>query len=46
LQLLNQELSAGFYTENYNLSELKIGIYFVQITAGDVKETKQIIISR
>jgi len=45
-QLLNQELSAGFYTDNYNLFELKKGVYFVQITAGDIKVTKQIIISR
>ena len=42
--LVNEYKPAGSYEVNYNASGLTSGIYFYQITAGNFKETKKMIL--
>ncbi|GEM_PF-1388645 len=43
-QLVSQEMNAGFYTYDFNASNLTSGIYFYRITAGDFSETKKMML--
>ena len=41
---INGEKEAGNYSISLNAKELKTGIYFVKLTAGNYKETKKLIL--
>jgi len=43
-QLISQEMNAGYYTYDFNASNLTSGIYFYRITAGDFSETKKMML--
>jgi len=38
--------SKGIYEESINVSDLAIGIYYVSLRAGDLSETKAIVIAK
>ncbi|MDD5528982.1 MAG: T9SS type A sorting domain-containing protein [bacterium] len=42
--LVNEQKPAGYYSTTLNANELKTGIYFVKLTAGNIKETKKLIL--
>ncbi|MDD5530992.1 MAG: C10 family peptidase [bacterium] len=44
--LANGEKEAGSYTTNLNSTELKTGIYFVRLTAGENKLTKKLVLMK
>lgn len=44
IDLVNKELSPGFYSINWDASEYPSGIYFVRIDAGDFNETKKMLL--
>lgn len=43
-QLVNQELTTGTYSVNWNASNYPSGVYFYRLTAGDYSETKKMIL--
>lgn len=46
LTLLNEFISAGYYTINFNVSDLASGIYFYNINAGEYTATKKMMLVR
>ena len=44
--LLNEFISAGYYTINFNVSDLASGIYFYNINAGEYTATKKMMLVR
>ncbi len=44
--LVSEEKKAGYYTVNFDAKDLRAGIYFVKLVAGDFKETKKLILMR
>ncbi|MFA5032660.1 MAG: T9SS type A sorting domain-containing protein [bacterium] len=44
--VINEEKPAGTYTTTLNAKELKAGIYFVRLTAGNTKLTKKLILMK
>ncbi|HMQ78702.1 MAG TPA: T9SS type A sorting domain-containing protein [Ignavibacteria bacterium] len=43
-QLVSQDMNAGYYTYDFNASDLTSGIYFYRITAGEFSETKKMML--
>ena len=46
LTLLSEFISAGYYTINFNASDLASGIYFYNINAGEYTATKKMMLVR
>ncbi|MBK8383925.1 MAG: T9SS type A sorting domain-containing protein [Ignavibacteria bacterium] len=46
LTLLNEFISAGYYTINFNVSDLASGIYFYNINAGEYTATNKMMLIR
>jgi len=44
--LVNEQLSAGSYTVTFNAGNLKSGIYFYKLTAGEYSEVKKMILMK
>ncbi|MBI3195177.1 MAG: T9SS type A sorting domain-containing protein [Ignavibacteriae bacterium] len=44
--IVNEELSAGNYTQEWNAQGIESGVYFYQIQAGTYVETKKLILLR
>ncbi|MBK7254179.1 MAG: T9SS type A sorting domain-containing protein [Ignavibacteria bacterium] len=44
--LLNEFISAGYYTINFNVSDLASGIYFYNINAGEYTATNKMMLVR
>nr|MBP9095726.1 T9SS type A sorting domain-containing protein [Ignavibacteria bacterium] len=42
--LVNEKLSAGSYSYDFNASELPSGVYFYQLQTDDFIETKKMIL--
>jgi len=42
--LVNEEISAGNYSVNFNGAYLSSGVYFYTISAGDFKQVKKLIL--
>lgn len=42
--LVNENLSAGEYQVEFNESELESGVYFYEITAGDFRDVKKLVL--
>ena len=45
-ELVNQIQSEGYYSVEFNASNLSNGVYFYRITAGDFKETRKMILTK
>lgn len=43
-QLVSENMEAGFYTYDFNASNLTSGIYFYRITAGEFTDTKKMML--
>lgn len=42
--LVNEELSAGSYSIDFNASEMTSGVYLYELTAGDYKDVKKMVL--
>ena len=44
--IVNQELSAGNYTKQWNAENMSSGVYYYQLKAGNFSETKKLVLLR
>jgi hypothetical protein len=43
-KLVNEERSAGYYTVQFNASNLASGMYFYRITSGNFTDAKKMVV--